>query len=132
MAARADRFAIFPQTRCTSGTRKCNEGLARKRKRLHNEDTLGPPGFFRGGRVKVLASATLHAGEVCVVDDFEQRLEGRSAVYSVHLKSLEGSKTFQLQSVYLQPCTEAAEGADGAESDFSVDDADSDANDGES
>ena len=108
---------------------KCNE--ARVRKRLHDKKTPGPPGFFRGGRVKVLANAKVHAGEIWVVDDIEHRLQGtRSIEYHIHLESQDGRERFQLLSAYLQPYAETAEGCTTEAIDQTVGKAAGEANNG--
>ena len=106
--------ALITTTKCdTPPTVNCRQPQrARERTRhLHDDTSFGLTGISRGSPVKILATAKMHIGEIWVVDDIEHHLEGtRSIVHYVYLKSQDGSKTFKIQSVFLQPYTEGVQG----------------------
>ena len=59
-------------------------------------------GFTRGTLVVVSKSSKAHAGEVCVVENFEHLLDGRVRVFNVYLKTRDGNAHFRIPSSFLQ------------------------------
>jgi len=104
---------VTTTNRDTPPTGNCRQPQrARERTRHLQDDTLFDiQGISRGSSVKILATAKMHVGEIWVVDDIEHHLEGtRSIVHYAYLKSQDGSKTFKIQSVFLQPYTVGVQG----------------------
>ena len=104
---------VTTTNRDTPPTVNCRQPQrARERTRHLQDDTLFDiQGISRGSSVKILATAKMHVGEIWVVDDIEHHLEGtRSIVHYAYLKSQDGSKTFKIQSVFLQPYTVGVQG----------------------
>ena len=76
---------------------------AQRRQALkHAEGMFNFLGYRTGSLVLVSNSSRIHAGEVCVVKDFEGLVEGRECVFNVYLETLSGNSRFRIRSSYLQ------------------------------
>ena len=101
--------AVHPSSSSTSIPAQRPEGdecvqahVSKRQPHKHAEDMLKTLGFTRGTLVVVSKSSKAHAGEVCVVENFEHLLDGRVRVFNVYLKTRDGNAHFRIPSSFLQ------------------------------